>query len=146
MASRTLPEFYNYAKVMIQSAASQEIHDPTSFDDKRNRNGNIRYFWDGAMLNNTLLREPLHAHQEYWKDIENKNGSDKYSHYDENITRLIDDYSNFVIEMKELLEEAFSKVENKKDKGVLNRKLKDILLTKTSNKDRKCETRIMRIS
>lgn len=178
MASGTLPEFYNYAKVTIQSAASQEIHDPTSFDDKRNRNGNIRYFWDGAMLNNTPLRELLHAHQEYWKDIENKNGipeldvyivnlhpskididkipmdhngikdrqnditySDKYSHYDENITRLIDDYSNFVIEMKELFEEAFSKVENEKDKGVLNRKLKDILLTKTSNKDRKCETR-----
>lgn len=44
MASGALPEFYNYAKVTIQSAASQEIHDPTSFDDKRNRNGNIVTF------------------------------------------------------------------------------------------------------
>ena len=178
MASGTLPEFHTYAKVMMHSTASHETHDPTSFADKRNRNGNFRYFWDGAMLNNTPLRELLHAHQEYWKDIENKNGipeldvyivnvhpskididkipmdhngimdrqndityGDKYSYYDENITRLIDDYSDFVIKVKELFEESLSKVNNEKDKGVLKRKLKDILVTKTTNKNRKSEAR-----
>jgi NTE family protein len=178
MASGTLPEFYNYGKILIHSTASQETHDPTSFSDKRDRNGNIRYFWDGAMLNNTPLRELLHAHQEYWKNIENKNEipeldvyivnlhpskidfdkipmdhngikdrqndityGDKYSYYDENITRLIDDYSNFVIKMKELLGEAFSKVANERDKDVLKRKLKNILVTKISSKNKKCESR-----
>ena len=43
--------------------------------------------------------------------------------------------------MKELFEESLSKVNNEKDKGVLKRKLKDILVTKTTNKDRKSEAR-----
>ena len=33
----------------------------------------IRYFWDGGLLSNTPLKELLHAHQEYWKDVENIN-------------------------------------------------------------------------
>jgi hypothetical protein len=36
--------------------------------------------------------------------------SDRNSCYDENITRLIDDYASFVTEMKDLLEEAICKV------------------------------------
>ena len=32
----------------------------------------IRYFWDGGLLSNTPLRELLDAHQEYWRDVVNK--------------------------------------------------------------------------
>lgn len=164
MASGTLPEFYNHAEVSIHTSDKQKTH--------------LRYFWDGGLLSSTPLRELLHAHQEYWKDVENINEipeldvyivnvhpskidigkiptdhngvkdrqndityADRNSRYDENITRLIGDYASFVTEMKDLLEEAIFKVNDKNDKDVLKRKLNDILVTKTSNKGRKYEAR-----
>ncbi len=164
MASGALPEFYNHAEVSIHTSDKQKTH--------------LRYFWDGGLLSSTPLRELLHAHQEYWKDVENINEipeldvyivnvhpskidigkiptdhngvkdrqnditySDRNSRYDENITRLIGDYASFVTEMKDLLEEAICKVNDKNDKDVLKRKLNDILVTKTSNKGRKYEAR-----
>jgi NTE family protein len=164
MASGTLPEFYNHAEVSIHTSDKQKTH--------------LRYFWDGGLLSSTPLRELLHAHQEYWKGVENINEipeldvyivnvhpskidigkipmdhngvkdrqndityADRNSRYDENITRLIGDYASFVTEMKDLLEEAICKVNDKNDKDVLKRKLNDILVTKTSNKGRKYEAR-----
>ena len=164
MASGTLPEFYNHAEVSIHTSDKQKTH--------------LRYFWDGGLLSSTPLRELLHAHQEYWKDVENINEipeldvyivnvhpskidigkiptdhngvkdrqndityADRNSRYDEKITRLIGDYASFVTEMKDLLEEAICKVNDKNDKDVLKRKLNDILVTKTSNKGRKYEAR-----
>jgi len=164
MASGALPEFYNHAEVSIHISDKQKTH--------------LRYFWDGGLLSSTPLRELLHAHQEYWKDVENINEipeldvyivnvhpskidigkiptdhngvkdrqndityADRNSRYDENITRLIGDYASFVTEMKDLLEEAICKVNDKNDKDVLKRKLNDILVTKTSNKGRKYEAR-----
>jgi NTE family protein len=36
----------------------------------KNKNSNYyRYFWDGAYLSNTPLRELLHVHRYYWHDI-----------------------------------------------------------------------------
>jgi NADH dehydrogenase FAD-containing subunit len=58
--------------------------------------------------------------------------ADRNSRYDENITRLIGDYASFVTEMKDLLEEAICKVNDKNDIDVLKRKLNNILVTKTS--------------
>ncbi|MGA7542619.1 MAG: patatin-like phospholipase family protein [Nitrososphaeraceae archaeon] len=164
MASGTLPEFYNHAEVSIHTSDKQKTH--------------LRYFWDGGLLSSTPVRELLHAHQEYWKDVENINEipeldvyivnvhpskidigkiptdhngvkdrqndityADRNSRYDENITRLIGDYASFVTEMKDLLEEAICKVNDKNDKDVLKRKLNDILVTKTSNNGRKYEAR-----
>lgn len=164
MASGTLPEFYNHAEVSIHTSDKQKTHP--------------RYFWDGGLLSSTPVRELLHAHQEYWKDVENMNEipeldvyivnvhpskidngkipmdhngvkdrqndityADRNSRYDENMTRLIGDYASFVTEMKDLLEEAISKVNDENDKDVLKRKLNDILVTKTSNKGRKYEAR-----
>lgn len=164
MASGTLPEFYNHAEVSIHTSDKQKTHP--------------RYFWDGGLLSSTPVRELLHAHQEYWKDVENMNEipeldvyivnvhpskidngkipmdhngvkdrqndityADRNSRYDENMTRLIGDYASFVTEMKDLLEEAISKVNDKNDKDVLKRKLNDILVTKTSSKGRKYEAR-----
>lgn len=59
MASGTLPEFYNHAEVSIHTSDKQKTH--------------LRYFWDGGLISSTPLRELLHAHQEYWKDVENMN-------------------------------------------------------------------------
>ena len=174
MASGTLPEFYNYAEVSIHTTNKQKTKDPASLPIINKRNNNIRYFWDGGLLSSTPLRELLHAHQEYWKDVENldeipeldvyivnvhpskidiskipmdHNGvkdrqndiiyADRNSLYDENMTRLIGDYANFVTEIKDLLEDAICKVNDEKDKGVLKRKLNNILVTNTSNKVKK---------
>jgi NTE family protein len=178
MASGTLPEFYNYAQVSIYTTNKHKTQDPATLPDMHNRNNNIRYFWDGGLLSSTPLRELLHAHQEYWKNVENMNEipelevyivnvhpskidtgkvpmdhngakdrqndiiyADRNSRYDENIIRLIGDYANFVTEMKDLLEEAICKVNDENDRGDLKRKLNDILVRKTSSKDRKCEPR-----
>jgi NTE family protein len=174
MASGTLPEFYNYAEVSIHTTDKQKTQDLASQPNINKRNNNIRYFWDGGLLSSTPLRELLHAHQEYWKDVENINEipeldvyivnvhpskidiskipmdhngakdrqndityADRNSRYDENMTRLIGDYANFVTEMKDLLEDAICKVNDENDKGILKRKLNDILVTNTSNKGRK---------
>jgi NTE family protein len=59
MASGALAEFYNYAVVSIHTSDKQKTH--------------TRYFWDGGLLSSTPLRELLHSHQEYWKDVENIN-------------------------------------------------------------------------
>jgi len=63
--------------------------------------------------------------------------ADRNSRYDENMTRLIGDYTYFVTEMKDLLEDAICKVNDENDKGILKRKLNDILVTNTSDKGRK---------
>jgi NTE family protein len=178
MASGTLPEFYNYAEVSIHTTDKQKTQDPASLSNINKRYNNIRYFWDRGLLSSTPLRELLHAHQEYWKDVENINEipeldvyivnvhpskidvgkipidhngakdrqndiiyADRNSRYDENMTRLIGDYANFVIEMKDLFEDAICKVNDENDRGVLKRKHSDILVTNTSNKDRKCGAR-----
>ena len=65
MASGTLPEFYNYAEIPLDSTVKEMGQDEN--------NEKIRYFWDGGLLSNTPLRELLDAHQEYWRDVENKN-------------------------------------------------------------------------
>jgi NTE family protein len=59
MASGTLAEFYNYAVISTHTSDKQKTH--------------TRYFWDGGLLSSTPLRELLHSHQEYWKNVENIN-------------------------------------------------------------------------
>ena len=66
MASGTLPEFYDYAPVTVDSNAIQKNQDEncrTDISDKIT----TRYFWDGGLLSNTPFRELLQAHQEYRK-------------------------------------------------------------------------------
>ena len=58
MASGTLPEFYDYAKVPtdIQTEnVNSEIH--------------TRCFWDGGLLSNTPFRELIQAHEDYWVNV-----------------------------------------------------------------------------
>ena len=73
MASGTLPEFYNYAEVSIHTTNKQKAQDPAFLPNINKRNNNIRYFWDGGLLSSTPLRELLHTHREYWKNVENLN-------------------------------------------------------------------------
>ncbi|MGB8023414.1 MAG: patatin-like phospholipase family protein [Nitrososphaeraceae archaeon] len=39
-------------------------------DDDQGKTNRYRYFWDGAYLSNTPLRELIHAHRYYWHDVQ----------------------------------------------------------------------------
>ena len=56
---------------------------------------------------------------------------DRSSHYDENMAHLITDYTNFATQIKSLVDEAISKVNDEKKKQELQEKFKNILETKT---------------
>jgi hypothetical protein len=71
MASGTIPEFYKYAQVPIDSTSEQQNHESTIKFAKTSENKDKeRYFTDGGVLSNTPFRELLSAHREYWKDVE----------------------------------------------------------------------------
>ena len=68
MASGTIPEFYKYAPVPLDSRGIQKNHEPTiKFAKAGENNDNVRYFTDGVVLSNTPFRELL---RELWKDVE----------------------------------------------------------------------------
>lgn len=61
---------YPYGITMDHVRASMSPHtviDYPKFEDIRNQE--IRYFWDGAYLSNTPLRELLHTHRHYWHNV-----------------------------------------------------------------------------
>ncbi|HEY7082725.1 MAG TPA: patatin-like phospholipase family protein [Nitrososphaeraceae archaeon] len=70
MASGTLPEFYDYAKVPMhvqkKNCNSEKVDSPSN----KAENMNIRYFWDGGLLSNTPFREVLQAHEDYWVNVQ----------------------------------------------------------------------------
>jgi len=142
MASGTLPEIYDYAKVPIHQTLNN------GNVDKENKDG-VRYFWDGGLLSNTPFRELLRAHEDYWTVVERSNTipdlevyivnlhpsnidapippidhdgvkarlnditfCDRNSHYDEGIARLLSNYKDFVTQMKELVNKAISKIDD----------------------------------
>lgn len=71
MASGTIPEFYKYAPVPMDSRGEQKNHESTVKLAKAGENKDkVRYFTDGGVLSNTPFRELLSAHKEYWKDVE----------------------------------------------------------------------------
>lgn len=51
------------------SMSPYTVIDYPKFEDIQNQE--TRYFWDGAFLSNTPLRELLHLHRYYWHDIVN---------------------------------------------------------------------------
>lgn len=71
MASGTIPEFYKYAPVPIDSTGTQKNDESTiKFAKSGENNDKVRYFTDGGVLSNTPFRELLNAHKEYWKGVE----------------------------------------------------------------------------
>ena len=72
MASGTIPEFYDYVPVAIQSTVQQKDQDANCIPEKSSKN-KIHYFWDGGILSNTPFRELLQAHQDYWKNTVEEN-------------------------------------------------------------------------
>jgi predicted acylesterase/phospholipase RssA len=74
MASGTIPEFYDYVPVAIQSTVQQKDQDANCIQEKSSKN-KIHYFWDGGILSNTPFRELLQAHQDYWKNRVEENMS-----------------------------------------------------------------------
>jgi NTE family protein len=175
MASSTLPEFYDYAKVSkdIKKDDGGTSEKGTSQSYKTDKD-DIRYFWDAGLLSNTPFRELLQAHEDYWTNIEHCDKipdleiyivnlhpskvdrtmppmdhdgvkdrqnditfSDRTSRHDENISRLISDYKNFIIQMKDLAVKAISKNNDPQ----LQKELENILETPITNKDSKYGSR-----
>jgi NTE family protein len=70
MASGTLPEFYDYARVptdiQTENGNSEKVNTLSNKIEKMD----IRYFWDGGLLSNTPFREVLRAHEDYWVNVE----------------------------------------------------------------------------
>lgn len=177
MASNTLPEFYDYAPIGIDSKYNIKDQDESCKADITDKE-KTRYFWDGGLLSNMPFREVLQAHQEYWENVEPKEKmpdlevyiinvhpskmdkdilphdydgikdrkndilfSDRNSHYDENISNLVADYNNFVMQMKNLLDDALNKFDDTNIKEDFEKKLKHILALKTTSKNRKEESK-----
>jgi NTE family protein len=63
MASASVPGFYDYTKIKAEQSP---------VGDSSNSAQSTRYFWDGAILSNTPLREVIHAHRDYWTYVEKK--------------------------------------------------------------------------
>jgi NTE family protein len=68
MASNTLPEFYDYAPIGIDSKVDIKDQDESCRADITDKE-KTRYFWDGGLLSNMPFRELLEAHQEYWESV-----------------------------------------------------------------------------
>lgn len=69
MASGTIPEFYKYAPVHINSIDKVRDEDSNTNAKSIENKDEIRYFTDGGVLSNTPFRELLIAHREYWRDV-----------------------------------------------------------------------------
>jgi NTE family protein len=70
MASGTLPEFYDYARVPTNIKSENGDSEKANEQCNKTEKIDIRYFWDGGMLSNTPFRELLQAHEDYWVNVE----------------------------------------------------------------------------
>ena len=58
-------------KHISASMSPHNVIEYPSLEDERGEGNTKRYFWDGAYLSNTPLRELLHLHRYYWYSIHN---------------------------------------------------------------------------
>jgi NTE family protein len=61
MASASVPGFYDYTKIKAEESI---------IDSSQSGKTTLRYFWDGAILSNTPLREVIQGHRDYWTNVE----------------------------------------------------------------------------
>lgn len=71
MASGTVPEFYDYAKVPMDIQTENSSSEKVDAQFNKTEKIDIRYFWDGGLLSNTPFREVLQAHEDYWVNVKN---------------------------------------------------------------------------
>jgi NTE family protein len=72
MASASVPEFYDYTTIQVQKSNSGIQNNNNNGNDEAGaeKETSINYFWDGALLSNTPLRELIQSHRDYWKDTQ----------------------------------------------------------------------------
>jgi NTE family protein len=70
MASGTVPEFYDYARVPTDIQTENGNSGKVNVLYNKIEKMDIRYFWDGGLLSNTPFRELLQAHEDYWINVE----------------------------------------------------------------------------
>jgi predicted acylesterase/phospholipase RssA len=68
MASASVPEFYDYTKIKVKKKTENRNHGD-GIDNEPGKEPTINYFWDGAILSNTPLRELIQNHRDYWKNV-----------------------------------------------------------------------------
>lgn len=81
-------------KHIAASMSPHNVIEYPSLEDKRDDEDKKmnRYFWDGAYLSNTPLRELLHLHRYYWYTVQN--GKDKRDANDEVVRAATTDENN----------------------------------------------------
>ena len=67
MASASVPEFYDYTKIKVKKKSYNQNNN--DIDSGSELETSVNYFWDGAILSNTPLREVIQTHRDYWKDV-----------------------------------------------------------------------------
>jgi NTE family protein len=70
MASGTLPEFYDYARVPTDIKTENGDSEKINALYNKTEKIDMRYFWDGGLLSNTPFRELLQAHEDYWVNVQ----------------------------------------------------------------------------
>lgn len=65
MASMSVHLKHKYPKMNVKNNVGGEV-------SKGEETGEERYFWDGAYLSNTPLREVLYGHRNYWRGVINE--------------------------------------------------------------------------
>ncbi|MGB7960115.1 MAG: patatin-like phospholipase family protein [Nitrososphaeraceae archaeon] len=75
-------------KHISASMSPHNVIEYPSLEDEQGKGNTKRYFWDGAYLSNTPLRELLHLHRYYWYSIhngeDNKNNNELNRSADQN--------------------------------------------------------------
>ena len=75
IASRSYPVNFDFANIEVESYLSESTSNSKQIDVKKITNGNgngysrrkeMRYFWDGGLMTNTLLMQLVLMHRHYW--------------------------------------------------------------------------------
>ena len=176
MASGTLPEFYDFQDIGGRKFCDGGLRSNTPFrellqahqsywkdvleEEQENESKKIPDLEVYLVNLHPLKQDTVPSDHDGVKDrINDIIFSDRTSCYDENVAYLITDYTSFTVQLKKLVKDAISKVNEEADRADLQKRFEAILATTTTSKDQrglqaeykdliKCQfelTRVMRI-
>jgi predicted acylesterase/phospholipase RssA len=154
MASGTLPEFYDYRYIngrkfwdggLLSNTPFRELlqahqdywMDVISQQDEDGKVPDLEVYI--VNLHPSKCANPPDDHDGTKDRLNDITFFDRNSHFDENMSYLVTDYTDFVIRMKDIAMNAISKISNGNDKAKLQEKLEAILETTAHSKSNKEE-------
>jgi NTE family protein len=154
MASGTLPEFYDYRYIngrkfwdggLLSNTPFRELlrahqdywMDVISQQDQDGKVPDLEVYI--VNLHPSKCANPPDDHDGTKDRLNDITFFDRNSHFDENMSYLITDHTDFVIRMKDIAMNAISKISNGNDKAKLQEKLEAILETTAHSKSHKEE-------